>query len=1491
MVETRLTNVEDVYPLTAMQQGMLYHTVAEPGSVNYIDLVVVELSGDLDLPAFRRAWDDLVARHATLRTAFLWDGVDEPLQVVRERVELEWDERDLTALDDAEREAAIAAALRDARARGFDPAVAPLTRMLVMRTAPDRWRWVWSMHHAIADGWSVEVLLDEAFELYRAHREGTPPDLAAPFPYRDFIEAYTARSRSGEERFWRDRLAGFTEPHGLEVPGLPPADTDRGPEMHRVPVDRATSAAIKATAAAHRVTLNTVLVGAWSLVLSRWMRTADAVFGVTVAGRPADLAGVERGVGLFINTLPLRVDVSPTRRVGEWLRDVQRSQLEAQRHDQASLAAIQRWSDIPSGSALFESIVVVENYPHASSRRGGAGLTIGDVRYIESSNYPLAVLVETGDELELIFVHDTARLSARAVRGIAAQLLAVLEGIVAAPEARLADVRVLPGDDAAEVFALGRGPDLTPDDRTIHELIAAAAARTPDAAAVSCGDRSITYAELEAAAGEIAVRLAAAGAGPGRLVGLFLPRSIELVAGMLGILQAGAAYVPLDPAYPAEHIRGLLSADDIGIVLTDAARRAAVAAPTTVVLVDDPAPASPPAPRPAATADDLAYVIHTSGSTGRPKGVMVTHRNLVASTLARPAHYGEPVGAFLLLSSFAFDSSVAGIFWSLTTGGTLVLPEPGLELDADALVDLAARHHVTHTLCLPSVYRALLDSARDGQLASLRVAIVAGEACPPGIVDAHQAQLPAASLHNEYGPTEGTVWAIVHQADEADRGAALPIGRPIAGAWVFLLDEYGSPVPLGFPGELCIAGAAVSTGYLGRPDLTAERFASIDLGGDSHRVYRTGDLAAFRDDGVIEFLGRIDHQLKIRGHRVEPGAVAAALRELPGVRDAVVTGRTVAARGGMQLVAYVVGGDGFDAASVAPALGGALPAFMVPDVVVPLPELPRLANGKVDLARLPGPEADDGRHVEPRSAAEATLASIWAELLGLDEVGVQDDFFALGGDSIVSLQMISRARRAGIDVQPGQILTHPTVAALAAASPEPAPSQPAAKPVTGPVRLGPIQRWFFELGLTNPAHWNQSGLFEVPADVDVDALQAALQAVADRHEMLRARYERTAGEWRQVVGEPVAVALEIVDAADLDVDAIVAARQAGIDLAAGPLFRPVLIRRGPALPARLALVVHHLVVDVVSWGILSDEIDAAYRQAAAGDPVALAPPTTPFRDWVEHLAAADRSGEAAYWSQAALPAAALDAGPESSRAVVTVELDAAATAQLLTTANDAYQTTAEDLLVAALADVAATWVGPDAATFLLEGHGRPTDVPGVDLSGTVGWFSTLYPVTLPRLADDGALIKTAKERLRAVPDRGIGYGALRYLARHPDLVGQPLPSLSFNYLGRTTPSRAGGVLQWLSWLNDTARGPTNPRPHLLEVVAEVRDGALVVRWHHSDARHDQAAVAALAGAHLDRLRRLLAHCASPGTRGFTPSDFPEAGLSQDELDRFLDELA
>lgn len=1520
-----MENVADVYTLTPLQQGLLYHTINAPGSGVFVDQVGCRLRGGLDRDAFVTAWRLLLRRHDALRTCFLWDGLDAPLQVVRERVDISWCEEDWRGLDDDGRAARLAALKRDDRLRGIDVGEAPLMHMRLLRFGDDDWYWLWCFHHLISDGWSTALLLGELWRDYAQLRGAATPPSTPGFRYRDYVAWRGQRDRTGEEAFWREQLAGLSGPGRWPVYGAMRSDAEALHAQTERLLSADDSAALVALTTRHQVTLSTLMQAAWGLLLSKHSHADDVVFGVTMSGRSAPLEGIEQAVGLFINTLPLRLQIDPSMSLADWLGRLQRKNFELLNWEASSLVDIQRWSGQPAGEALFDSILVFENYPAVSADTAGTGLDITPPVIAEHSSYPLALLVVPGQRLRLIAVHDSARFAADWTADLLAQLAGLLAAFAATPERPLGEFGLgLPqgGERPTAAAALSLGAPAT-----VVEWIFATAASAPAASAVISDQGVLSYRDLTERAGRLAHGLMQQGVARGVRVGVFCDRCPDMLVALLGILRAGGAYVPIDPRYPPAQIRHVVEDAGLRIVL----------APSRLLgdwPVDAPLPQAIDALGVDATplavdvnmprADDPAYVIYTSGSSGWPKGVVISHANLLSSTAARVDYYGD-VERYLLLPSFAFDSSVAGIFWSLCTGGALALPDEGAERDMERLTTFIAQHAITHLLCLPSLYQLITEHPATQRLATLRCAIVAGEACAAATVRSHFACLPQTSLFNEYGPTEGTVWSTVHRLHPEDGSGPVPIGRPIAGVTLELRDQHAQLVPPGVCGEIWIGGGGLSSGYLNRAELTLQCFVDVDVDADSvagRRRYRSGDLAWQRADGALMYVGRADGQVKIRGYRVEIAGIEEQLRVHADVREAaVVLAPDVSGVGrrerllGFVVCAESLAGRADQDAALRAFLTERLPAYMVPERVVVLRELPRLPNGKIDYRALP---VGDAAAAAPRHAAaqaqtpeECALAAIWMDLLKLDVVGIDDDFFQLGGDSIISIQMISRARQAGLLFDPQDMVRHTTIRALAAIARADNQQHVTAQVGHGQVRLTPIQAWFFEQDFVRPAHWNMSMLFELTESVDTAALAQAIEACWRHHDALRTRFVQRDGSWVQVIDEQVSEpVIEILERDRCTADAVQIAierLQASLDIASGPLFKTLIIPATDTQAAQLFVAVHHLVIDAVSWALLSEDITAAYTDIVAQRPVSLPATTTPLIAWARvlegHAASSAVRTSAAFWLRAGQSQgadyptehAAVAGVSEADATTIERRLDAARSAYLLAGANEAYATRVDELIITALARAVRITTSLTELRLGLEWHGRSAAFDGVDLSRTLGWFTAGYPVVLDiRAEDHGSSIKSIKQQLRSVPNEGLDYGVLRYLCADDDLSrqlrAQGEPSLLFNYLGRVRDAGSGRLLIPTARADATSRDPRNRRTHAVEINAIVDAGELALICVYSRLLNRHETIERLIETLIAELAALVDHCRQPDAGGHTPSDFPDVDLSQDDLDAFLDGL-
>ncbi|MEW5929719.1 MAG: amino acid adenylation domain-containing protein, partial [Gemmatimonadota bacterium] len=1214
--------IEDVYPPTPMQEGMLFETQLASGHGVYVAQATFTLRGALDRGALRRAWDGVLERHSALRTAFPALPSRGVLQVVRRRATLPVREEDWSGRSAAERAAALEAYLRDDRARGFDPAVAPLMRVALLRTGEAEHVLVWSFHQMVLDGWSLPLVFRDLMALYAAACEGSEPRLEPVGAFREYVAWVRRQGTDAAERFWREALAGFTAPTPLELEA-PDEGAPEGTGVVDLRLAGGVPAAVQAAARGRGLTVNTLVQGAWALLLSRYAGEDEVVFGTTVSGRPTGLEGVETLVGLFINTLPVRVRLRPEAVLGEWLQEVQAHNVAVREHEHTPLVWVQGWSEVPRGTPLFQSIVVFENYPvdpGAAASRGGLEVAAGAA--LEQGSHPLAVVAALRGELVVRVRYQRQRFGPGGVERLAEHLATVLEAVARDPEQPLGAVSLLRETERARVLEEWNATSAGfPRGRCIHEIFAERARLAPEAPAVRFGSERLTYAGLDAASNRLAHALRRRGAGPESRVGICLERGIDMVVAVLAVLKAGAAYLPLDPRDPAERLARLLRDAGASLVLARADHAGSFPdLPEGAPCLDlgrsgidrEPAHAV------AAPADpqSLAYVIYTSGSTGTPKGVGVSHRSAVSHLwwVWREV-LGADVRALPAISPLFFDASLKQVIGPLLHGGTVWMHPAEAASDPAALLrDLAGQDGLALN-CVPSLWRMLLE--QDGAqhaLGGLRALLLGGEALPPDLVERTFERFPRLEVWNLYGPTETSVNAV---AGRVERGRPVRIGRPVANARAYVLDREGRPVPAGVPGELYLGGAGVARGYLGRADLTAERFVPDALsGGRGERLYRTGDRVRWTAEGELEFLGRTDQQLKVRGIRVEPGEIEAALREHAAVREAAVVPREVRP-GVAQLVAYVAArpGTAAGASELRAHLRERLPEHMVPAAFVAMERLPLTPSGKLDRRALPAPEQESAAYAAPRTPVEEVLAGIWAEVLGVERVGVEDGFFDLGGHSLLATQVVSRARRAfGVEVPLRALFDAPTVAGLAgrvealrSAGSSTAPPVRRA-PREGPLPLSFAQQrlWLVDRMEPGSAAYNMPYALRLRGALDVAALRAALDGVARRHEALRTTFAESGGGPVQVVHDPAPVPLPVVDlwgvrGAGREAERL--AREEALrpfDLARGPLLRSALLRLGGEEHV-LCFTLHHVVSDGWSRGVLVREVSALYAAFSRGE--------------------------------------------------------------------------------------------------------------------------------------------------------------------------------------------------------------------------------------------------------------------------------------------------
>jgi natural product biosynthesis luciferase-like monooxygenase protein/amino acid adenylation domain-containing protein/FkbM family methyltransferase len=1248
-----MENVESVYPLSPMQLDILLRSLRAPELAEYAEQVRWTVRGDLDAPAFERAWGMLAERHPVLRTVFFWKGLDTPLQVVRRAVEIRLESADLRGVPAGEVEGRMDALARGER-RGFDLEAAPLFRVACARTGEREHRCVWTCHHLLLDGWSAGRALQEVFALYDALRRGEAPALPAAPPFQAYISWLQAQPAEPAEAFWRAALAGVEAAAPLD-PGPPREPGGPGTGGHAAAaISAARLERLEEAARRRQLTLNTLFQGAWALLLGRYRGDDDVVFGAVSAGRPAELPGAESMLGVFVGSVPVRVRLRPEAEAAPWLREIQAEQARARRFDHFALRQIQEWSGLPPGERLFDTLLVFQNYPlrEVESARLG-GLELRDLRGVPADTalgHALMLEVDVRGEAGLSLAFDGERWDAASAGRALEHLQSILDAIAADPDARLRDLPLLSAAERAQVLASWNATGSAyPAGLCVHHLVAAQAARTPEAPAVVFAGGSLSYAELVQRAARLAHLLAGRGVGPDVRVALCMERGPDQVVALLAVLMAGGAYVPLDPAYPRERLAHVLRDSGARVLLTEA-HLAPVLPPSgadTVVLdgsteyevrstlhtasVEDGvsslshsrtfALSHSPSP------DNLAYVVYTSGSTGTPKGVAMPHRPLVNLLAWQEGAWRGPRAARTLqFAALGFDVSFHEVFSAWTTGGALVLLREEERRDPDALLRRVEEEGVERLFLPWAALQQVAEraTARGVVPPRLREVQTAGEQLR--VTPAIRAWMAAlgAPLHNHYGPSETHVVTALALEGAPGGWPLLPaIGGGIANTRCFVLDAWMEPAPAGIPGELYVAGASLARGYLDRPEPTAERFLPDPFSGEAGgRMYRTGDRVRWLADGTLEFLGRTDHQLKVRGFRVEPGEVEAALERHPGVREAVVHAREDAP-GEKRLVGYVVPAAG---ARVRPAelrdhLLASLPDYMVPGAFVVLERLPLTPSGKTDRRALPAPDlagAAEHGYAAPRTPVQEVLAAAWAEVLGVERVGVEDDFFALGGHSLLAARVVSRVRDAlGVELPLPVVFAAPTVAGLArrveallrdgdgAQAPPLVPVPRDGSPL--PLSFAQQRLWFIHRLEPDSAAYNLPCALRVRGPLDPGALERALTDVARRHEALRTRFPERGGVPVQLVEPARPVRLPRVELAGLPGPAreaelsrlAEAEARRPFDLAAGPLLRGIVVRLGED-DAAVLITVHHVVADGWSVGILVREVSALYAAHANG---------------------------------------------------------------------------------------------------------------------------------------------------------------------------------------------------------------------------------------------------------------------------------------------------
>jgi amino acid adenylation domain-containing protein/non-ribosomal peptide synthase protein (TIGR01720 family) len=1431
----------------------------------------VRIDGELNPDLLEQAMRQVVERFEILRTTFkLLPGMTIPVQIISERPDFEFHTHDEHALIE----------------RKIDYDQPPLRADLISK-APDQHILIISLPAVSIDVASFQYLLSEIAAAYAGESR-----TEETMQYADFAEwqneLLESEGGSAARRFWKNQdlsdvgsvKLSFKKQTGAFDPATLPFEISRIKDVANP---------------------STFLLACFQILIARHTGSFNPVVGVLFDGRK--FSELENAVGLFSTFLPMRADVSNDLSFEKLVQQVAAKEHEAQ-----------RWQEYFSWDRFFP-------FCFEFCKRTET-LSAGDVKFslyerdacIDRFDIKL-VVDDCDDRFRASLQYDSSAFELHDVQRLAHQLKTLIEDASHRPSAAIGDLEMLSDEERQLVLNDFNSPERPASTQTVTELFEAQVFESPDDVALVCEAETLNRRELNARANQLAHHLMKLGVGPDAPVGLCLERSVDLIVALLGILKAGGAYVPLDPGLPQSRRSMILEEAGVRVLVSRAELSANLHSQLVCFTNDADVIAGESTDNPASKISDqnLAYVIFTSGSTGRPKGVAVEHRQVVNYTNAIWETLDLPAASsFASVSTIAADLGNTAVFSALCKGGALHLIAEEDSADPDRLADYFKKNQIDCLKIVPTHLAALLSAADPAAILPRRL-VLGGEACPWTLVEKIASLKPDCTVLNHYGPTEATVGALTNKVRNEDHlytSETVPLGRPLTNVRAYILDHRMNPAPIGVPGELHLAGDGLARGYINRPDGTAEKFLPNPFGNHGERLYKTGDLARYLPDGKIEFLGRVDHQLKIRGFRIEPGEIERALLSRKEVDACVVIGREDQP-GDKRLVAYVVrrAGEKAGASELRAFLVRSLPEYMVPSAFVFFDRLPLTPNGKIDRAALPAPahsRSDEKVYTPPRNAVEETLAQIWSSVLNVDPISVNDNFFELGGDSILIIQIVARANRAGIKLSPRQMFQHQTIAELAEVAGTATIATAQQEAVTGCVVLTPVQARFFEVTKHEPHHYNQAVLLEVHGKADASSLAKAIEKLLLHHDALRLRFVEGQDGWQASISAPNHDApFEVVDLSDLSeaeqsraVETNAARLHASLNLQEGPLMRVALFDRGAQRPSYLLIVIHHLAVDGVSWQILLEDLQSLLSE------MPLPSKTTSFQHWAELVSEHARStvlrNELPYWlaigdhSPARLP---LDkAGGTNTIAearTVSVSLNADDTRAVLQEVPVAYSTHINEVLLTALVRAFAPWTGSPSLLIDLEGHGREEIFEGVDLSRTVGWFTTIFPVVLNSRNGESIIedLRSMKEQLRLIPNRGIGYGMLRYGSVDSGLDKLPQAEVRFNYLGQVDRVLAESSMFSVA---PQASGPTQSagagRAYLLNIIAMVSGGELRLDWTYSTSIHDKETVERLARSFIEELRGLIARSRTGDKIDYSPSDFPRAKLSQDELNKVLAKL-
>ncbi len=1498
--------IEAIYPVTPLQRGMLIHSIANDDSA-YLVQSVYRLKGYLDIHKLRQAWQLALARHPVLRSFFCGIDSDTPAQVILNQVILNWIDEDWVKADETECDRRLAALIDAERNCGFDSNQPPLMRMYCIRSKEDCYQFIWTYHHALLDGWSVPLVLRDVLEQYAALVENRDTKFLPVTDYHIYAQWLQNRSPSSARQYWQKELNGFLAPNNMR---LPHTEAKAAPVREvKISIDNDAWQQLNQFCQLQQITPNVACQAAWALLISQYSGDMDVVFGTTVSGRSAEITGINDLVGAFINTVPVRVNLSEIKSIVQVFKAVRQQQLEREEYSYLPLWEIQRLSEVDAGNSMFDSLLVYENYPVDPNLKQRIGdIVIEPVSGHGDSNYPLTVVFIAGQSLDI-------RLRFRKIsKEIAQKLLnnyRVILNQICQPNCDLSDIQIVPTSQSKTMSYL-IGPAGANLQKTVPEIFLEIVAEYGNSPAIIEADTVLTYSQLDNRANALAQVLQSYGVSKNDVVALKLPRGVHIIVSIVAIQKLGATYLPLDSSAPAIQLKHMLSTCSCRFLISNLHHNPSIDYAGKIILLDsddvkhDLVTVRTTSIQTKIGIEHPAYINFTSGTQGKPKGVLIPQR-AIPRLVCTPGYVKLSSSTVMLYASApAFDAATFEIWGALLNGACLATYSEE-QMDLSKLNQLIKRHNINTMWLTAGLFQQWVHSLHTTVIPEPDFILTGGDVVSPTAVKTFYEKFSKTIVINGYGPTETTTFACCYTIPrDHDWQQPIPIGKPINSTQIKVVDKSLNTIPSGNAGELIISGNGIALGYIGANLLSSEKF--IDQ--DGQTGYRTGDKVRLVRD-CLEFIGRVDRQVKIRGFRIELNEIESVIKQLM-INDCVVI-----AHGGSsdskKLCAYIEAkSDVYQESQILTHIKQHLPSYMVPARIVFLDQLPLTKNGKIDQRRLPeiknifgltGYISDDNIHPENRDQILKNIRNIWSNLLALDSSDISEGshFFESGGDSIVAIQLVAKASEIGIALSVQQIFKNPVLSDMAAqATPADTKHELDCKH-HGNVNLSPIQHWFFEHFNDYPNHWNQSVLLTVPKDLSLTKMRNAIRLLSQHHDLLRARFTRQGNTWKQFITpwDPLYDIKEVLLGTYVDnwrqrLELACDLEQKSLDISSGDLLHMVHFKLPEQEHAdRLLIVCHHLIIDGVSWRIFLSDLMKAYRDAASFSR------THSYRQWRQVLSSriAEFKRELSFWQQQCLPTntdlhcdVSLPNTITDEQKVV-CKLSTKETENLIYKTPLAYNSNVEQAILTATLIALSEWIDSENIRIDMEGHGRNGHADQLDLSNTLGWFTAIYPVRFSsiQIHDIIETLKSVKEQIKSVPQGGVGYGVLKYLSGDSCIIRQLTHEdnapISFNYMGqvRTDEDSEFDIATESPGLGND---PRQKRSHILAIGGIIKNERLNLHCHYNEKLHSRQEIQKMLDNTTQILRELITHCTTNPLSGATPSDFPEyPGLQQHKLDQ------